>query len=158
MFINCLTILGIIFANEIKAQRLKSLTANLHRMGVTNTVVCNYDGKEVWLSLFSPPPIFQFILIHVFHNVKYSGLSLSIQLFHIIFLGEISCCIFVSENISNFFFFFFPFLFVLIQLPKVLGMNTADRVLLDAPCSGSGVSNACQYIGLFIFVSSIIVL
>lgn len=44
---NIFCMAGIVFANEMKVPRLKSLTANLHRMGVSNTVVCNYDGREV---------------------------------------------------------------------------------------------------------------
>lgn len=35
------------FANEINKDRLKSVVGNLHRMGVNNTVVCNYDGRDL---------------------------------------------------------------------------------------------------------------
>lgn len=59
---------GVLFANDFKADRIKSLVANLHRLGITNSVVSNLDGRE---------------------------------------------------------------------LPRVL--PKVDRVLLDAPCSGSGI-------------------
>ncbi|XP_032374538.1 28S rRNA (cytosine(4447)-C(5))-methyltransferase isoform X2 [Etheostoma spectabile] len=59
---------GMIVANDANADRLKSVVGNVHRLGVTNTVICNYDGR---------------------------------------------------------------------QFPKVMG--GFDRVLLDAPCSGTGV-------------------
>ena len=37
---------GMIFANDASKDRLKALVANIHRLGVRNTVVCNYDGRE----------------------------------------------------------------------------------------------------------------
>lgn len=59
---------GVVFANDATKARTKSLSANVHRLGCKNVIVCNYDGRE---------------------------------------------------------------------FPKVLG--GFDRVLLDAPCSGTGV-------------------
>ena len=59
---------GVIYANDFKAERCRSLTANIHRLGMTNAVVTCMDGRKL--------------------------------------LGTIP---------------------------------TADRVLLDAPCSGSGI-------------------
>lgn len=59
---------GCLFANDSNKSRTKSLIANIHRLGCTNTIVCNYDARE---------------------------------------------------------------------FPKVIG--GFDRILLDAPCSGSGV-------------------
>ena len=38
---------GVIVANDLKKERLKSLYANLHRLGVSNTVVVNYDGRKL---------------------------------------------------------------------------------------------------------------
>jgi ribosomal RNA methyltransferase Nop2 len=37
---------GSVFANDANKLRCKSLTANIHRMGVKNAVVCNYDGRK----------------------------------------------------------------------------------------------------------------
>jgi ribosomal RNA methyltransferase Nop2 len=38
---------GILVANDLKKERLKSLSANLHRLGVQNTVIANYDGRLI---------------------------------------------------------------------------------------------------------------
>uniref|UniRef100_H2RWV8 NOP2 nucleolar protein homolog (yeast) n=1 Tax=Takifugu rubripes TaxID=31033 RepID=H2RWV8_TAKRU len=37
---------GTIVANDANKERLKSVVGNIHRLGVTNTVVCNYDGRQ----------------------------------------------------------------------------------------------------------------
>ena len=37
---------GILFANDARKDRLTAVAANIHRLGITNTVVCNYDGRK----------------------------------------------------------------------------------------------------------------
>lgn len=37
---------GVVFANDSNKARTKSLIANIHRLGCTNTIVCNYDARE----------------------------------------------------------------------------------------------------------------
>ncbi|CAI4051857.1 hypothetical protein SUVZ_14G2600 [Saccharomyces uvarum] len=37
---------GCVFANDANKSRTKSLIANIHRLGCTNTIVCNYDARE----------------------------------------------------------------------------------------------------------------
>ena len=37
---------GSIFANDSNKDRTKALIGNIHRLGVKNTIVCNYDAKE----------------------------------------------------------------------------------------------------------------
>ncbi|KAK3580055.1 hypothetical protein CHS0354_028626 [Potamilus streckersoni] len=37
---------GMLFANDANKERAKAIVGNLHRMGITNTVVSNYDGKQ----------------------------------------------------------------------------------------------------------------
>jgi ribosomal RNA methyltransferase Nop2 len=38
---------GILVANDLKKDRIKSLNANLARLGCTNTVTINYDGRKL---------------------------------------------------------------------------------------------------------------
>lgn len=38
---------GTLFANDLKAERCKSLVANVHRLGLTNVIATNLDGKKL---------------------------------------------------------------------------------------------------------------
>ena len=35
-----------LFANDANKERAKAIIGNIHRMGITNTVVSEYDGRE----------------------------------------------------------------------------------------------------------------
>ncbi|KAG8036078.1 hypothetical protein G9C98_004657 [Cotesia typhae] len=38
---------GVLFANDVNADRLKAVVGNFHRLGVVNSVVTNYDGRKI---------------------------------------------------------------------------------------------------------------
>lgn len=38
---------GTLFANDLRKERCKALVANVHRMGLTNVIVTNYDGRKL---------------------------------------------------------------------------------------------------------------
>lgn len=38
---------GVLVANDLKKERLKSTNANMHRLGVQNVVITNYDGRKL---------------------------------------------------------------------------------------------------------------
>nr|XP_039262551.1 25S rRNA (cytosine-C(5))-methyltransferase nop2-like [Styela clava] len=37
---------GLVFANDVNAARIRAVVGNLHRLGVSNSVVSNYDGRS----------------------------------------------------------------------------------------------------------------
>ncbi|XP_062606041.1 uncharacterized protein LOC134267841 [Saccostrea cucullata] len=37
---------GVVFANDANKDRAKAIVGNVHRMGITNTVICHYDGRK----------------------------------------------------------------------------------------------------------------
>lgn len=38
---------GVLVANDLKKERLKSLYFNIHRLGIKNAIVTNYDGRKI---------------------------------------------------------------------------------------------------------------
>lgn len=90
---------GVIVANDANAERLKSVVGNIHRLGVTNTVICNYDGR-------------QFPKVTVCLKKNKNPLTLWVR---------VSLCVLTCRKCH-------------LQV-----MGGFDRVLLDAPCSGTGV-------------------
>lgn len=37
---------GVLFANDVNADRIKAVVGNFHRLGVVNSVVCSHDGRK----------------------------------------------------------------------------------------------------------------
>merc|ERR1711953_1365647 len=38
---------GMVLANDANKDRCKAVVGNCHRLGITNTVICNYDGRKL---------------------------------------------------------------------------------------------------------------
>lgn len=60
---------GMIFANDANPDRAKAIVGNLHRLGVTNSVVMSYDGKVLPKVFF---PLF-YCIFGIFKNPFLNG-------------------------------------------------------------------------------------
>lgn len=38
---------GMLFANDANPDRAKAIVGNLHRLGITNSVISNCDGRQI---------------------------------------------------------------------------------------------------------------
>lgn len=38
---------GVLFSNDVNAERIKAVVGNFHRLGIINSVVCTYDGRKI---------------------------------------------------------------------------------------------------------------
>lgn len=38
---------GVLFSNDVNAERIKAVVGNFHRLGIVNSVVCTYDGRKI---------------------------------------------------------------------------------------------------------------
>ncbi|VDN90564.1 unnamed protein product [Brugia pahangi] len=102
---------GVLYANDANMQRCRAVIGNLHRLGVNNAVVSNLDGRE-------------------FAKIMPQGLLNNVQVLLILARARALCCMFTDILLP-------------INRNSDDAKNTSrigfDRVLLDAPCSGTGV-------------------
>ncbi|XP_043496982.1 25S rRNA (cytosine-C(5))-methyltransferase nop2-like [Polistes fuscatus] len=38
---------GVLFSNDVNQQRIKAVVGNFHRLGIVNSIICNYDGRKL---------------------------------------------------------------------------------------------------------------
>ena len=100
---------GVILANDANAERLKSVVGNLHRLGVTHAIISHHDGRQ-------------------FPKV---GLLLGVSSL----LPDLRMLRLAPGKLTV--WFHCPKYLLHLPFPQVVG--GFDRVLLDAPCSGTGI-------------------